>query len=149
MKERGLLSVKVNSGGEVSFDSERVSDGFVEYYFNPYKSFYIMIQPNEGFSVKRVRLNNEIVTSQIDNGKLFIEEPEEDMDMTIVFANNNIKDGDSNGDGHVDDDDAISTANHILKKAPVPFYIYASDVNEDEIINITDILLIISKKNSK
>lgn len=149
LSERGTLRIKVNNGGRVSYDTYNAFGGVFQYYFKPYKSFYLSLIPDNGYSVKRVRLNDEIVTSEVNNGMLFIEEPEEDIDMTIVFADNTIIDGDSNGDGHVDDEDAINTANYLLKKAPAPFYIYASDINEDEIINITDILLIISKKNTK
>lgn len=149
LTERGVLSIKVNDGGTVGYETENIRNVSISYFFKPYKSFTISLSPDNGFSIKRFKVNGENVTSEIENGQYLVDEPEEDIDMTIVFADNNIVDGDSNGDGIINDDDAIITGNYLLKKSPAPFYIYASDINEDEIINITDILLIISKKNSK
>lgn len=148
ISENGILKINVNDGGRIVYDSNAASGIEVQYLFKPYKSFYISIIPNDGYSLKRIRRNGEVVTSEVEDGKLFFEEPEEDFDIIAVFSNNNIVDGDANGDGVIDNKDVIDTTKHILKDTPSSFYKYSSDMNEDEIINIADVLLIISKINS-
>ena len=66
------------------------------------------------------------------------------MDISVVFADNNIPTCDANGDGEINVTDVISVTSHILKKDSQQLFDYAADVNEDEIINITDVVLIIN-----
>lgn len=144
MKEVGIISVAANIGGLVSYNEEIIK-GSGQFLFPPYKSFTLDITPDEGYSVKKVKLNGENVTSLVENGKLLIEEPEENFTVSVVFADNRIVDGDVNGDGIVDKKDAVALMEHIVKKTPDIFYDYASDLDENDIINITDGVRIVNK----
>lgn len=86
----------------------------------------------------------------MENNYLLIDEPEEDLSLSVTFAEEHIEMGDANGDDAIDEKDAIDTASHILKKTPSSFYDYAVDMNDDGVIDITDVLLIIQQvKESK
>lgn len=144
IKEAGIMKITSNLGGNVEYNKELISNTSKEFLFTPYKSFYINFVPKEGYSIKRVKLNGENVTSLLEDNKLYIEEPEENMDISVVFADNNIPTCDANGDGEINVTDVISVTSHILKKDSQQLFDYAADVNEDEIINITDVVLIIN-----
>lgn len=148
MKETGIINILVNNGGVVLYNEEEVKASG-EYMFSPYKSFSLSIVPNDGYSIKKVKLNGQIVTSMVENGKLLIEEPEENQMLSVVFADNSIPIGDSDGNKAVEVADAMNVANHILKKKTESFIDYASDVNDDEQINVTDAIMIISKIKEK
>ena len=92
----------------------------------------------------KIRLNGEDISSELDDGVLFIEEPEENMTLTVTFADNNVVLYDANGDGVIDSLDVISVIHNILKKSPEQFYQYAADVNDDGVVNITDAVIILS-----
>lgn len=145
MKEAGILKINSNTGGEVVYDSVSIRGESGKLFFSPFKSFYLSITPDNGFSIKRVKLNGENVTNLMTNGKLLIEEPELDLDLSVIFADNDISTGDSNGDGVVNITDAIAVINYILKNNVETFYDYAADVNEDESVNVTDAVAIIHK----
>lgn len=144
MKEAGIINIIANSGGEVSYNGQ-IINGTGQFLFSPYKSFTLSILPNEGYSIKKVKLNGENVTSMIESGGLLIEEPEENLTVSIIFADNRIKDGDVNGDGVINKTDAIILMEHIVKKTPETFFDYASDLDDNDVINITDGLRIIYK----
>lgn len=149
LKESGILSITTNIGGVVSCYDENISNRSEDIYFTPYKSFNVTIEPNTGYNIMKLRLNNEDVLSELENGTLFIEEPEENMNLSVTFADDNIVLYDANGDGEINSLDAISVAKDILKNTPEKFYEYAADVNDDGVINITDAAIIISNSLSK
>ncbi len=149
LKEAGIMSIKANSGGTVSCYDTNITDKTDDVFFTPYKSFYVNFTPNEGYIVKKIKLNDENVTSQQENGKLFIEEPEENMTLSVFFADTSIQDGDVNGDKRINEEDACKTAKHIIKDTPQDFYDYWADVNNDNKIDITDIIIIIAKYLNK
>ena len=101
--------------------------------------------PNENHKIFKVKLNGENVLSELENGQLYIEDPDEDIALDITFAEEHIEMGDANGDRAIDRKDAKNVASHILKDSNGSFYGYAADMNDDGVINITDILLIIKK----
>ena len=100
--------------------------------------------PDKGHSIYKVKLNGENVTQLLEDGKLFIEEPEENLEVSIIFADNSIKSGDVNGDGVVDEDDVIDMMYYIVKDDLDVFYEYVSDANGDDIINVTDVIILIN-----
>ncbi len=142
LREGGVMEITSNEGGEVLYADTNLRNTTNTYIFTPYRSFYINFKSDEGYYLKKVRLNGENVTSQIEEGKLFIEEPEEDLMISVVFANNSIVDGDVNGDGIINLSDVVDAASYILKNTPHSFYKYAADINNDEAINITDMVII-------
>lgn len=143
MKESGYLTVTSNIGGVIMVDNSMSENRKISFPFTPYKSFYVSIQPKEGYYVKKIKMNGVNVTDELEDGKLFFDEPEEDMTLSVVFADNSIADGDVNGDGVVNKTDVICVVNHILKQIPANFYDYIADTNDDEIINITDAIKIV------
>ena len=145
LKEAGILSVKANSGGTVSCYDTSISGGEDDVFFTPYKSFYVNLTPEDGFVIKKVKLNNENVISQVEDNKLFLEEPEENMSLSVVFADENIHVGDVNGDYIINVTDAICIVNHILKNTSEDFHDYAADTNDDEVINVTDAIIIVQQ----
>jgi hypothetical protein len=145
LKAVGILSVKVNSGGSVLSLGNTFSDIESEVFFNPYQDVKIEITPLDGYKIFKMKLNGEDSVSELKNGALLIEDAEEDLTLSVVFAEERIEIGDANGDEVVDESDAIGVANHILRNTPSPFFGYAIDMNDDGIINITDILLVIKK----
>ena len=145
LKEAGILTVIANKGGVVSCYDTAVTDNTEDVFYTPYKSFNISLTPDEGYVIKKVKLNGENVTSQVEDGILFMEEPEENMTLSVVFADANIRTGDVNGDGVVNVTDAICIVNYILKNQPNIFYEYAADTNDDDVINVTDAIILISK----
>ena len=149
LKEAGIMIVDVNDGGSVTYESNIIVNKSEEFFFTPFKSFQLDIAPKDGFYLKNVRLNNENVTSQVNTGKLYIEEPEENMNISVVFADEKIVMGDANGDRKIDSQDVIDTANYVLKNTPETFYNYATDMNDDGIINITDIIIMRSNLNEE
>ncbi len=146
LKEGGVMEITGNEGGEILYNDEIIRNSSRSFIFTPYRSFTITINPYEGYYLKKVRVNNDNITSEISNNQFLIEEPDEDIHVTVVFANVNIVDGDANGDGIINTMDAQSIMNHIIKNTPAEFYNYASDLNDDDIINITDAYILISKK---
>ena len=149
MRAAGILHISANDGGVVSCDDVNVTDSEGRVFFTPYKSIYVDVTPNDGYAIKKVMLNGENVISQVEDGKLFLEEPEENMMLSIIFADASIEQGDVNGDGTINQTDVISIAKYILKTPPHDFYDYWGDINNDGIINITDAIFIISKYLNK
>lgn len=149
VKETGILKITANVGGMVSYNESIVRESSGEFQFSPYKTFSVCIIPDDGYTIKKVRINEKNVISLLENSSLLIEDPEEDIFLSVVFADNDIVDGDVNGDGAVDKNDAVALMEHIVKKTPDIFYEYASDLNEDEKIDISDALRIVFKYNNK
>lgn len=152
VKETGVISITVNKGGIASYNEDIVRDSSEIFMFSPYKSFNVSIIPDEGYMIKKIRLNGMDAISLLKNGSLLIEEPEEDFILSVVFADNRILDGDVNGDGVIDKKDVINLMEHIVKKASNNFYDYASDLDGNDIIDIMDGLRLIHKvinENSK
>lgn len=146
IKEVGIMKITSNIGGKVEYNNDIISNTSKEFLFTPYKSFYINFTPEEGYSLKRVKFNGENITSLIEDNKFYIEEPEENMELSVIFADNSISMGDANGDGEINVTDVISVASQILKaSSDSAFYDYAADINEDDIINITDIVIILNQ----
>ncbi|MBR2203157.1 MAG: leucine-rich repeat protein [Prevotella sp.] len=148
IKAVGFLTLKVNTGGSASCDAYNVSvtNNTESIMFTPYQDFYIKLVPNENHKIFKVKLNGVDVLSELENGQLYIEDPDEDIALDITFAENHIEMGDTNGDRAIDEKDAKHVAGHIIKKNSIDsFYGYAADMNDDGVINITDILLIIKK----
>lgn len=144
LKERGILNVLAKGEGVVIYAENSVRNNSDEFLFPPYRSFYITITPDKGHSIYKVKLNGENVTQLLEDGKLFIEEPEENLEVSIIFADNSIKSGDVNGDGVVDEDDVIDMMYYIVKDDLDVFYEYVSDANGDDIINVTDVIILIN-----
>ena len=144
LKESGIMVVTAKAGGTVTYGTNIISNRTEDFLFNPFKSFYLNIEPDNNFYIKKVKLNNENVTSQVEEGELFIEEPDENLDIYVVFADENISLGDVNGDGVVNVTDAIAIVNHIIKKENSGFLEFASDMNDDDIVNVTDAVMVIN-----
>ena len=144
LKERGILNVLAKGEGVVIYAENSVRNNSDEFLFSPYRSFYITMTPDKGHSIYKVKLNGENVTQLLEDGKLFIEEPEENLEVSIIFADNSIKSGDVNGDGVVDEDDVIDMMYYIVKDDLDVFYEYVSDANGDDIINVTDVIILIN-----
>lgn len=147
LKATGILSVSGNIGGSISCYDVIITNNKEQIFFNPYQSFNISFTANNGYHLKKVRMNGTDVTSSLNNNILFIEEPEEDFTVSVVFADDNIAMGDVNGDGTVNSTDVLAVANYILKSPPETFYDYAADMNDDDDINITDAIIIESMYN--
>lgn len=145
LKEAGILSITANIGGVVSCYDEDITNRSEDIYFKPYKSFNITVSPETGYNIMKIRLNGEDISSELDDGVLFIEEPEENMTLSVTFADNNIVLCDVNGDGAINSLDVISVAHNTLKQTPDQFYEYAADVNDDGVINITDAIIIVQQ----
>lgn len=149
IKERGILTIRVSNGGKAICDGVSVSDNTTQLYFSPYTDIPITLSSDKGYTIVKAIMNGSNVIADIENGCLSIEEAEEDINLYIVFGTENYLWGDANGDHILNDDDVITVANKILKKNPSVFYKYAADMNDDGVINITDIILIIKDKLSK
>lgn len=150
MREVGVISVHRNVGGTISlsFDEDSGEEMSKDYYFTPYLSFNVTMTPDEGFSLYKVKLNGINVTDSVENNTLLIEEPEENLTLAVVFADNSIAEGDVNGDGVVNDMDVIRVMKHIVKDDTQEFYDYVSDPNEDDVINVTDAIMILRNINN-
>lgn len=147
IKPVGILSVKVNSGGSVNCLDKSLSEVSTELWFTPYNTIYIDICPQNGYRLMKIQLDGVNYLSEVVDGKITIEEPEENHNLIVVFAQNGIYAGDVNGDGFVNELDIKDMADYILKSAPQIFFDYAADMNDDGQINITDLLLLISNIN--
>ena len=145
LKETGIMNIITNVGGEVTYKDVSIREDITELLFSPYQSFDLFITPDEGFVVKKIKIGDKNITNQFVNGKLYIEEPDANFTISVVFANNGIVDGDVNGDGIVDNVDVKCIMNYIVKKSNSIFYDYATDVNDDDVENITDAILINNK----
>ena len=145
MKEAGIMTVIVKNGGAIKYGEELISEDVKDIMFTPYKTFCLNIVPDEGFQLKRLKLNGQDVLSEVVENKFYIEEPEENFTLSATFAKVNIEMGDVNEDGIVNITDAIGVVNHILKKEDDSLYNFFADMNEDEIINITDAIILIKR----
>lgn len=96
----------------------------------------------------RATLNDENIIPYLSDGEYEIEEPEDDLKLIVIFDDASIEQGDVNGDRVLNDTDAIGIANYVLKRAPEQFHDYWADVNGDGVIDITDIIILISKYTS-
>ena len=99
------------------------------------------------FSIRKLRLNGENVISMVEDGKIYIEEPEENIELAVTFGDNSVKNGDVNGNGFIEKEDAVLLMRHIVNDKSEPIFEYASDMNDDDVINVTDVLLIIIETN--
>ena len=142
LKAAGILSVKANIGGSVIYDNLSITNSTEDIFFTPYKSFYITLAPEEGYRIMKVKLNGEEKTAELEDNRLLIEEPEENLTLQVTFADLSIGIGDSNGDHTINSLDVSTIADYILKKHP-QIIDYASDLNDDGVINITDIVILI------
>ena len=152
IKEAGIMNIISNNGGCIKYDEDIISEGSQSIFFTPYKSFYLSFIPNDGYKLVKLELNGKNVLSEVDEDKLFIEEPEQNFTLSVTFADANIELGDVNGDGIINEKDAKAIMNYILKNVGEDFHDYWSDMNGDNIINITDAILIVRKflgKNNK
>lgn len=149
IKEAGIMDVSVNENGFLTYNDVNVSGQSERFLFTPYKSFYIDITPKEGFRLVKMELNGTDVLSEVENNRLFVEEPEEDFTITAFFADATIEQGDVNGDGFINEQDAILAAKHILKSKDNDFHDYWGDMNDDKKINITDAIMIVQKYLSR
>lgn len=147
LKAAGILSISGNMGGSISCYDVTITNEMEQIFFNPYQSFNISFLPENGYHLKKVRMNGADVTSSLNNNILFIEEPEEDFTVSVVFADDKIAMGDVNGDGIINSTDVLAVANYILKCPLDGFYDYAADMNDDDVINITDVVIIESMYN--
>ena len=149
LKEAGILDVTLNKGGNIRYGEDIIREESKNFFYAPYKSFALIFEPDDGYSLRKVFINGVNVTSEVEEGELFFDEPEENVNVKVVFADNNIVTGDVNGDRIVNDTDAICVVKHILKNTPVEFYDYAADVNDDDIINVTDAILLVKRLKKK
>lgn len=144
MKERGTLTVIATGDGNVSYDSESVNNSKKHFYFKPYQDFNIQIVPNSGFKIMKATLNGENIIPEISEGEFVLEEPEEDVELCVIFDDASIEQGDVNADRVLNSTDATGIANYILKRASLQFHDYWADMNGDGVIDITDIIILIS-----
>ena len=143
MKAAGILTITTNIGGVVSSFDSNITNGTEQIFFTPYRTFYIAFVPEDGFVINRVKLNGENVTTQLENGKLCIEEPEENLSISVTFADTSIAMGDVNGDGVINETDAICIVRSILNNNPEQVFEYAGDLNGDGEVNITDCVILV------
>ena len=149
MSAMGVLSVIANQGGNVSCAGEVVSDATTNILFQPYKTFTIGIEPQNGFRIFKVKLDGNSVPLDIAKEGITIEEPEEDHSLIVLFGKEGVELGDADGNNTVDEDDAMAIANYLINSGPSTIQKYASDINDDGIINVTDIIVLISKISNK
>lgn len=142
LKEAGILYFNNNIGGSITYNGESMG-GKGRIFFAPYKSFVLLIEPDDGYQIKKVLLDGKDVTSELDENELFFDEPEDNMELSVVFCDPNIQMGDVNGDGIINVTDAIGVINYILKKPMSVFYDYVCDINNDNVVNVTDAVTII------
>ena len=138
LKEAGILTVMANVGGVVSCYDANIENTTEVIFFTPYKSFYVNLIPNMGYRVQKVELNGIDVTSDVEDNKLFIEEPEEDMTLSVVFADEKITVGDVNGDGTISPSDAVMVLYHFFNVEQTDFNAKAADVNGDGTVTPAD-----------
>lgn len=148
MKAAGILSVKANIGGSAIYDNLTITNSTEDIFFTPYKSFYITLAPEKGYRIMKVKLNGEEKISELEENRLLIEEPEENLTLQVTFADVNIQLGDSNGDQTIDSVDIFTIADYILKKYP-QIIDYAADMNDDGVINVTDIVILVREIKGK
>ncbi|MBP3788519.1 MAG: leucine-rich repeat protein [Prevotella sp.] len=144
IKETGILTIESNGEGVVSCNGIEITNQTKKVYFTPYKSFQIVFTPKNGYKICKLTLNSQNVIKEIESGALFVEEPEENLELSVEFADSSIQNGDVNGDGYVNITDAICVINHILKMNPKDYHDYWADMNDDNAVNITDVLMIIN-----
>lgn len=144
MKEAGILRIGTNDGGSITYADSTFSNKTETFYFSPYKSFYVYVNPEQGKIAKIMRLNDADVSTEVEDGKLFFEEPEENFNLDIIFTNEDIQPGDVNDDGTVNVTDVINIANYILKKTSNELVKYIGDMNGDGIINVTDVIITVN-----
>ena len=144
IKETGILTIESNGEGVVSCNGIEITNQTKKVYFTPYKSFQIVFTPKNGYKICKLTLNSQNVIKEIESGALFVEEPEENLELSVEFADSSIQNGDVNGDGYVNITDAICVINHILKMNPKDYHDYWADMNDDNAFNITDVLMIIN-----
>lgn len=145
MKERGTMTVLALGNGNVEYDSETVINSKRHFYFKPYNSLTVKLIPNTGFKIMKATINGNSIIPDIVNGELFIDEPEDDFELYVIFDDATIEMGDVNADRVINSSDAKGIANYILKRAPEQFKDYWADVNGDGVIDITDIIVVVSK----
>lgn len=147
VKEAGVLKITVQGGGELVFEEKSIRNKSEEILFTPYKSFYLTFNSDDDYSIRKLRLNGENVITMVEDGKIYIEEPEENIELAVTFGDNSVKNGDVNGNGFIEKEDAVLLMRHIVNDKSEPIFEYASDMNDDDIINVTDVLLIIIETN--
>lgn len=148
LMERGLLTVIAIGNGNVKYESDIVNNKKQDFYFKPYSDLMLNLVPNSGYKIMRATLNDENIIPYLSDGEYEIEEPEDDLKLIVIFDDASIEQGDVNGDRVLNDTDAIGIANYVLKRAPEQFHDYWADVNGDGVIDITDIIILISKYTS-
>ncbi len=144
VKETGILSVHVNSGGYISCNETQVCGRKENIFFTPYKSFVIKVVPNDGNKIFKATLNGTDITNEV-NDEIFIEEPEEDYDLFIYFTDSKVDTGDVNCDGIMNVTDILCMANYIINRSSDENVRYIGDMNDDGIINITDVIIAVNK----
>lgn len=149
LKEMGLLTVLVTGDGNVEYDSEIVNNKKMNFYFKPYKDFSVNLVPNNGYKIMRATLNGEDIIPKLSDGEYEVEEPEDDLELIVIFDDASIEQGDVNADRVLNATDATGIANYILKRAPEQFHDYWADMNGDGVIDITDIIIVISQYMSR
>lgn len=147
VKEAGVLKITVQGGGELVFEEKSIRNKSEEILFTPYKSFYLTFNSDDDYSIRKLRLNGENVITMVEDGKIYIEEPEENIELAVTFGDNSVKNGDVNGNGFIEKEDAVLLMRHIVNDKSEPIFEYASDMNDDDVINVTDVLLIIKETN--
>ena len=145
LKEKGIISITSIGKGQVLYDEYSISESTETCFFSPYKSFILRLKADEDYKLMKVVLDQQNITKEVNNSELLIEEPETNMSLYVYFGDINISMGDVNGDGEINVNDITKTAQYILKSNPKDFYDFWADMNDDGIINITDVLLIISE----
>lgn len=145
MKERGIMTVLALGNGNVEYDSETVNNSQKQFYFKPYNSLKVKLTPSIGFKTMKTTINGNNLISEITNDELFIDEPEEDFELCVIFDDATIEMGDVNADREINSFDAKGIANYILKRSPEQFKDYWADVNGDGVIDITDVIIVVSK----
>ena len=145
LKEAGILKIDMNEGGTVTYAEKTLTNTTEEFFFPPYKSFYVSICPNLGKIAKIVWLNEKDVSGEIENGLLFFDEPEENSNLVVIFTSEGNQQGDVNDDALINITDVNIIADYILKQTSEKTIRHIGDMNGDGILNITDEIILINE----
>lgn len=144
LKERGVFTVLAIGNGNVEYESDIVNNKKKDFYFKPYSTFDVKLVPESGYKIVKATLNGENIIPDLSGGEYEVDEPEEDIELSVIFDDASIEQGDVNADRVLNALDAKEIANYILKLNPDNFRDYWADMNGDGIIDITDIIIVIS-----
>ena len=141
LKEMGLLSIQHNDGGIIKYGNTTITNHTEKLFFAPYQSFSIGIEAHPGKKSMVILVNNEDAKQQLKDEELLFEEPEENINLIVIFTNDKCEQGDVNDDGIINNEDVSCIMQYILKHNSDEMIKYVGDMNNDRVINITDAII--------